>query len=134
MSELHDYLIDLMYDRNFKIKSLCTSTLDLISVSVTYLFFLQAYLTTDNSTSFGQQDDESEFAKKIKHEKFNAYNNKWLSMIQSDRSSDESSHSILEDMFIYPDLFLKVDILNDSSSENFSDDNQAIDNGQQKLK
>ena len=94
-----------MYDRNFKIKSLCTATLDLIA------------------------DDGSEFAKKIKHEKFNAYNNKWLSMIQTDRSSDESSHSMLEDMFIYPDLFLKVDLLNDSSSENFSDDNQTVDSG-----
>lgn len=105
LAELSDYLIDLMYDRNFKIKSLCTATLDMIA------------------------DDGSEFAMKIKHEKFNAYNNKWLSMIQNDRSSDESSHSMLEDMFIYPDLFLKVDLLNDSSSENFSDDNQAAENG-----
>lgn len=104
-TELADYLIDLMYDRNFKIKSLCTATLDMIA------------------------DDGSEFAMKIKHEKFNAYNNKWLSMIQNDRSSDESSHSMLEDMFIYPDLFLKVDLLNDSSSENFSDDNQVAENG-----
>lgn len=65
---------------------------------------------------------------KIQHEKFTAYNNKWLNMIQSDRASDESTHSLLEDMFIYPDLFLKMDILNDSSSENFSDDNQIMEN------
>lgn len=50
-------------------------------------------------------------------------------MISSDRSSDESSHSMLEDMFLYPDLFLKVDVLNDSSSENFSDDNQIVESG-----
>lgn len=64
---------------------------------------------------------------KIKLEKFNAYNSKWLNMIQNERSSEETSHSLLEDMFIYPDLFLKMDILNDSSSENFSDDNQPME-------
>lgn len=32
-------------------------------------------------------------------------------------------------MFLYPDLFLKVDVLNDSSSENFSDDNQIVESG-----
>ncbi|KAI2808701.1 Kinesin-associated protein 3, partial [Blomia tropicalis] len=102
-SKLPDYLIDLMYDRNFRIKSLCTATLDLIS---------------ENGT---------EFADRVKHEKFNSYNSKWLNMVQSDRASDESSHSILEDMFIYPDLFLKMDILNDSSSDNLScDDNPLI--------
>ena len=124
--ELADYLIDLMYDRNFRIKSLCTATLDMVA------------------------DDGSEFARRIKAEKFTAYNAKWLAAIQSsgDRSSaDEANngsgsgsgggggggHSMLEDLFIYPDLFLKVDsLLADSSSENFEDsdnDNQLQGGG-----
>lgn len=123
--ELADYLIDLMYDRNFRIKSLCTATLDMVA------------------------DDGSEFARRIKAEKFTAYNAKWLAAIQSsgDRSSaDEANngsgsgsggggggggHSMLEDLFIYPDLFLKVDsLLADSSSENFEDsDNDNLQGG-----
>ncbi|KAH9397553.1 Kinesin-associated protein 3 [Tyrophagus putrescentiae] len=123
-TKLADYLIDLMYDRNFRIKSLCTATLDMVA------------------------DDGSEFARRIKAEKFTAYNAKWLAAIQSigDRSSaDEANsgsgsgggggggHSMLEDLFIYPDLFLKVDsLLADSSSENFEDsdnDNQLQGGG-----
>lgn len=50
-------------------------------------------------------------------------------MIKSDRISDESSHSLLEDMFIYPDLFLKMDILNDSSSDNLSDSDILANEG-----
>lgn len=114
-----------MYDRNFRIKSLCTATLDMVA------------------------DDGSDFARRIKAEKFTAYNAKWLAAIQSsgDRSSaDEANsgsgsggggggggHSMLEDLFIYPDLFLKVDsLLADSSSENFEDsdnDNQLQGGG-----
>ena len=97
-TELTDYLFDLIYDRNYRIKNLCTVALDLIA------------------------EEHPELSAKIKHEKFSSYNAKWLNVIQTDRSSDEQSNqSALEDMFLYPDLFLKMDILNDSSSDNLSE-------------
>lgn len=98
LTELTDYLFDLIYDRNYRIKNLCTATLDVIA------------------------EDHPELAEKIKQEKFSSYNAKWLNVIHSDRSSDEQfNQSALEDMFLYPDLFLKMDVLNDSSSDNLSE-------------
>lgn len=60
-------------------------------------------------------------SEKIKIEKFNSHNSKWLNIVQLNRTSDDFNHHLLEDMFIYPDLFLKMDVLCDSSSDN--DDN-----------
>ncbi|KAF7492159.1 Kinesin-associated protein 3 [Sarcoptes scabiei] len=103
-SKLVDYLIELMYDNNYKISTMCTYTMDLISMEDQKLF------------------------NRIRNEKFNAYNSKWLSIVQMDRSLEESNQQMLEDMFIYPDLFLKIDSLNDSGSDNFSDENFVQDN------
>ncbi|XP_075681383.1 kinesin associated protein 3 [Dermatophagoides pteronyssinus] len=104
-NKLTDYLIELMYDKNYRIKTLCNFTLDLLA---------------DNCDS----EQANNLAKRICSEKFNAHNNKWLSMVRAQSSSSESNN-LLEDMFIYPDLFLKMDVLcdDDSNSETFSDEN-----------
>ncbi|OTF72586.1 kinesin-associated protein-like protein [Euroglyphus maynei] len=101
-NKLTDYLIELMYDKNYRIKTLCNFTVDLLADCDTQ----QAHSLADRICS----------------EKFNAHNSKWLSMIRARSSSNESNH-LLEDMFIYPDLFLKMDVLCDSSSDNLSDEN-----------
>lgn len=72
--------------------------------------------------------EDQKLFNRIRNEKFNAYNSKWLSIVQMDRSLEESNQQMLEDMFIYPDLFLKIDSLNDSGSDNFSDENFVQDN------
>lgn len=116
-AEVASYLIDLMHDRNKHIKRICDTTLDVIAVSV--------FGSSSSKPCFLLliiQEDDPEWASKIKVEKFCSHNKQWLEMIESQSSDVFDPFGSAEDPLLYPELVIKTDLLNDSSSDNLSDD------------
>ncbi|CAG2171472.1 unnamed protein product [Oppiella nova] len=98
-SQVAAYLIDLMHDRNKEIKRVCDATLDVIA------------------------EYDIQWASKIKVEKFCAHNKQWLEMIDSQNTDGfDPLGNGFEESLVYPELLIKTDLLNDSSSDNLSDD------------
>ncbi|XP_054159708.1 kinesin-associated protein 3-like [Oppia nitens] len=98
-SQVAPYLIDLMHDRNKDIKRICDATLDVIA------------------------ECDLDLASKIKEEKFCSHNKQWLEMIESQACDTiDQLNNGLDESLIYPELLIKTDLLNDSSSDNLSDE------------
>ncbi|XP_039959775.1 kinesin-associated protein 3 isoform X1 [Bactrocera neohumeralis] len=102
------YLIDLMHDKNAEIRKVCDYCLDIIAIS------------------------DSEWAKRIKLEKFRNHNSQWLCMVESQQDqdneqdyadNDENENEL--DTYLRNDYLDNCDLYNSSNTNKESEDNES---------
>lgn len=100
------YLIDLMHDKNEEIRKVCDYCLDIIAIS------------------------DSEWAKRIKLEKFRNHNSQWLCMVESQQDQDnEQDYADQEDECDNDlDTYLRSEYLDNCDLYNDNADNDSNSN------
>ncbi|KPU75451.1 uncharacterized protein Dana_GF22352, isoform B [Drosophila ananassae] len=106
------YLIDLMHDKNEEIRKVCDYCLDIIAIS------------------------DSEWAKRIKLEKFRNHNSQWLCMVESQQDQDnEQDYADQEDecdndldTYLRSEYLDNVDLYNNDNADNDSNSNSNNSN------
>nr|XP_016923259.1 kinesin-associated protein 3 isoform X1 [Drosophila suzukii] len=100
------YLIDLMHDKNEEIRKVCDYCLDIIAIS------------------------DSEWAKRIKLEKFRNHNSQWLCMVESQQDQDnEQDYADQEDECDNDlDTYLRSEYLDNCDLYNDNADNESNSN------
>ncbi|XP_067640565.1 kinesin-associated protein 3 isoform X4 [Eurosta solidaginis] len=102
------YLIDLMHDKNAEIRKVCDYCLDIIAIS------------------------DSEWAKRIKLEKFRNHNSQWLCMVESQQDhdneedyadNDEDENEL--DTYLRTDYLDNCDLYNSTNTNKGSEDNES---------
>ncbi|XP_037932286.1 kinesin-associated protein 3-like [Teleopsis dalmanni] len=102
------YLIDLMHDKNAEIRKVCDYCLDIIAVS------------------------DSEWAKRIKLEKFRNHNSQWLCMVESlqdhdneqDYADNEEDENELN-TYLHSEYLDNCDLYNSTNTNKESEDNDS---------
>ncbi|KAH8256605.1 hypothetical protein KR026_006062 [Drosophila bipectinata] len=106
------YLIDLMHDKNEEIRKVCDYCLDIIAIS------------------------DTEWAKRIKLEKFRNHNSQWLCMVESQQDQDnEQDYADQEDecdndldTYLRSEYLDNVDLYNNDNADNDSNSNSNNSN------
>ncbi|XP_020716835.1 kinesin-associated protein 3 isoform X2 [Ceratitis capitata] len=102
------YLIDLMHDKNAEIRKVCDYCLDIIAMS------------------------DTEWAKRIKLEKFRNHNSQWLCMVESQQDqdneqdyadNDENENEL--DTYLRNDYLDNCDLYNSANTNKESEDNES---------
>ncbi|XP_036317889.1 kinesin-associated protein 3, partial [Rhagoletis pomonella] len=102
------YLIDLMHDKNAEIRKVCDYCLDIIAIS------------------------DSEWAKRIKLEKFRNHNSQWLCMVESQQDQDNEQDYIDNDeeeneldTYLRTEYLDNCDLYNSTNTNKESEDNES---------
>ncbi|XP_054727676.1 kinesin-associated protein 3 isoform X1 [Anastrepha obliqua] len=102
------YLIDLMHDKNAEIRKVCDYCLDIIAIS------------------------DSEWAKRIKLEKFRNHNSQWLCMVESQQDQDNEQDYVDNnedenelDTYLRTEYLDNCDLYNSTNTNKESEDNES---------
>ncbi|KAH8273277.1 hypothetical protein KR018_004261 [Drosophila ironensis] len=106
------YLIDLMHDKNEEIRKVCDYCLDIIAIS------------------------DSEWAKRIKLEKFRNHNSQWLCMVESQQDQDNEQDYVDQedecdndlDTYLRSEYLDNCDLYNNDNADNDSNSNNSNNN------